>query len=379
SHPHLIRLFEAGRCLLGGHQFLFVVMDYAEETLAEILPNRALTPGEVRDMLLPTLDALAFLHRQGLVQGQLKPPNFLVVNDQLKLAGDTVHPAGEFSAGIARSSPYYPPEAKSGRLSAAGDIWGLGMTAIEALTQRLPAWRGERSETVSLPATVPAEFLDTVRRCLNRNPADRPTAADLAARITRVPPAPAVSAPEPVGREARGRPTPAQLSRRLRPWVPAIAVGVIVLISAWTGRHLLASHLNSRQIVSGTPQISSPEAAAPAAASQNPRTSASTPASVLHQETPTVPRSARESIRGHIKVTVRVTVDRSGNVVGETLQTAGSSRYFARLASAAARKWKFAPADSRRPRVWLLRFEFTRGGTTARAAAATPNPRSASF
>lgn len=86
SHPHLIRLLDAGRCRLGGHPFLFVVMEYAEQTLSQILPYRALTPDEVREMLLPALDALAFLHRNNLVQGRLKPPNFLVVNDRLKLA-----------------------------------------------------------------------------------------------------------------------------------------------------------------------------------------------------------------------------------------------------------------------------------------------------
>src|SRR3981189_3242424 len=46
AHPHLIRLFEAGLCQLGGLQFLFVVMEYAEQTLSRILLQRALTPAE---------------------------------------------------------------------------------------------------------------------------------------------------------------------------------------------------------------------------------------------------------------------------------------------------------------------------------------------
>ena len=62
SHPHLIRLLDAGLYQLGGRQFLFVVMEYAEQTLAQVLPRRALTVEEVREMLLPTVDALAFLH-----------------------------------------------------------------------------------------------------------------------------------------------------------------------------------------------------------------------------------------------------------------------------------------------------------------------------
>src|ERR1700683_1184141 len=77
SPPHLIRLFEAGRCQLGGVQFLFAVMEYAEQTLAQILPHRMLTPDEVREMLPPTLNALAFLHGNNLEQGALRRSNIL--------------------------------------------------------------------------------------------------------------------------------------------------------------------------------------------------------------------------------------------------------------------------------------------------------------
>ena len=405
SHPHLIRLLDAGRCQLGGHHFLFVVMEYAEETLAQILPHRALTPDEVREMLRPTLDALAFLHRKNLVQGQLKPPNFLVVNDQLKLASDTIRPAGESTASIAKSSLYDPPEAKNGTNSAAGDIWGLGITIVEALTQCPPTWPDERSETASLPATLPPAFVDTVRRCLSRNPANRPTITDLEAQIKRAPQASVVSVPQPVVREAPGRATPTQKSPKRRLFVPALAAILIILVALWSGLRLFQSHPNSQQPASSPSQTSSQQAASPAAASQNPKTSMSAPPevfapsssaksaesepalsrpvsrashqpaqllaivspSVLHQEIPDVPRSARESIHGHIQVTVRVTVDRSGNVVDETLEDPGSSKYFTRLATEAARKWRFAPADNQDSRQWLLRFEFTREGATGRA------------
>ncbi len=128
SHPHLIQMLDSGRCRLGGLEFLFVVMEYAEQTLSQILPHRALTLDEVREMLPPTLDALAFLHRKNLVQGQLKPSIMLVVEDQLKLASDTVRPVGESTGNIAEHSAYDPPEARDGRFSAAGDIWSLGVT-----------------------------------------------------------------------------------------------------------------------------------------------------------------------------------------------------------------------------------------------------------
>src|ERR1700676_5095621 len=184
SHPHLIRTLDSGRCKLGGHPFLFVVMEYAEQTLAQILPHRDLTPDEVREMLKPTLGALAYLHHNRLVQGQLKPPNFLVVNDQLKLASDTVRAFGDPAPSIAKPSVYDPPEARNGAIDGAGDVWGLGISVVEALTQTPPALH---DKSVVLPATLPPEFLSTVRRCLSPSPGDRPTIFDLEAQFSRAP------------------------------------------------------------------------------------------------------------------------------------------------------------------------------------------------
>ena len=54
SHPHLIRLFESGRCQIDGTSLLYVVMEYAEENLAQVVPLRSLSTGEVQEMLLTT-------------------------------------------------------------------------------------------------------------------------------------------------------------------------------------------------------------------------------------------------------------------------------------------------------------------------------------
>jgi TonB family protein len=403
AHPHLIRLFEAGRCQLGGHEFLFVVMEYAEQTLSQILPQRTLTADEVREMLPPILSALAFLHSKNLVHGQLKPTNILAVNDQLKLASDTVRPAGGSAATIARSSVYDPPEAKDHSFSAAGDVWGLGITMVEALTQQLPSWPDGKSDTASFPAVLPPTFVAIIRQCLNRNPANRPTVDEVAAQIKPTPQLPVVSEPQPAHsgstplvsapqplvsirkprvREVPDRATPPEESPKPRLFLPAVAVLAIVVVAAWIGLHVFSSRTSLHQD------------APPTAATQNPETSLSTPPgdsklappryvarpadqpaqpllnklpSVLHQEIPDVPRRNRDTIRGHIKVSVRVTVDSSGNVVDETLENPGPSKYFTRLATGAARKWKFAPAGNHDSRKWLLRFEFTRGGTTGHA------------
>jgi TonB family protein len=87
---------------------------------------------------------------------------------------------------------------------------------------------------------------------------------------------------------------------------------------------------------------------------------------VAHQATPEVLQSARNSIRGTVRVSVKVNVDRSGNVEDAVLESRGPSKYFARAALAAAQDWKFKP-----PKVggrgvlstWTLRFDFTRDST----------------
>jgi outer membrane biosynthesis protein TonB len=92
--------------------------------------------------------------------------------------------------------------------------------------------------------------------------------------------------------------------------------------------------------------------------------SASSPA-VLHEVTPEIPQKTLAKIRGHVKVTVRVLVDPAGNVVGDLLENPGPSRWFARKAREAAADWKFAPVDDKGSRVWLLHFDFSRGGVAA--------------
>src|ERR1700688_3092854 len=128
SHPHLLRLFETGSCQLDKLVLLYVVMEYAEENLGQILPQRPLTPEETRDLLEPALDALAFIHGKGLVHGRLKPSNVMAAQDQLKLSSDSLMKAGEPVAGSAWASAYDAPEIASGKILPASDSWSLGVT-----------------------------------------------------------------------------------------------------------------------------------------------------------------------------------------------------------------------------------------------------------
>src|SRR5712692_10915320 len=180
-HPHLIRIFQTGRCQLGDQSLLYIVMEYAEEDLSQILPHRPLTPSETRDMLQPVLDALAYIHGKGFVHGHLKPANIMAIADQVKLSSDGLCAPGE-SNGL-RGTSYSAPEAASGAVSPPADIWSLGVTLVEALTLHQPTWDPTKPMEPVLPEELPAPFAEIAHHCLRPDSRQRWTVAQIAANL----------------------------------------------------------------------------------------------------------------------------------------------------------------------------------------------------
>jgi TonB family protein len=86
------------------------------------------------------------------------------------------------------------------------------------------------------------------------------------------------------------------------------------------------------------------------------------PGEVLNEILPDVSQKARDTIRGRVRVSVKVHVDSSGDLAGAELDSPGPSKYFAGLALQAARQWEFAPAKVAGSSVstdWIVRFEFS--------------------
>jgi hypothetical protein len=409
AHPHLIPLLESGACQLDGLTYLYVVMEYADQTLAQVLLQRALTAEEVREMLSPMLDALGFLHRQDLVLGRLKPANVLVVGDQLKLASDTIRSVDE-ELPIADTSPAH--DSAENRTSTATDIWGLGATLFEALTRRSPPNSAGVRNTLLLPSDFSPEFRDVVSSCLRPMPQDRPDVAELVAwagaqsaqsmpktitpeaitptvttpKVTTPTPQAINSPPTPPARPeprtpqahpSRAARTPERFSKPPAPIV-AIAAAALIVALGWTAVHQFWTHRTADDPVANAsaeppPQISGAAVSVPALPPTVQPQPASSPAAgdaksplVLHEVIPNVPKSAARTIRGHIKVSVRVTVSADGTVSAVGADS-GPSGYFRRLAEEAAKKWTFVSAHAAPPRPMQIQFDFTRDGTTGHA------------
>jgi TonB family protein len=199
-HANLIRLFESGRCHLAGMDLLYVVMEYAPENLAQFLPERALSPAEMRDMLEPLLETLTHLHGKGLAHGRIRPGNILAIEDQLKLSSDSLARIGEPQILFGKPDAYTAPEG-SGAGSPAGDVWSLGVMVVESLTQRVP--ERKEQEDPKVPDSVPQPFLDIVRHSLRRDPQYRWTVAEISTTLNPPPIQPASTVSVPAAADPR--------------------------------------------------------------------------------------------------------------------------------------------------------------------------------
>src|SRR3989440_956953 len=456
-HPNLLRIYDIGRCRIENRDRLYVVMEYAEEDLSQILPQRALTGSEAREMLGPVLDALVYLHSFGYVHSRIKPSNILATADQLKLSSDTLFPIGESRKSSGKFDAHDAPESAASPLSAAADVWSLGITLVETLTQRVPVLQPGNQADPIVPDTLPQPFLDIARHALRRDPRRRWSIAEIAARLNPVAvgaaagqsvsplPVPLASVPAlPTAKPQipkSGPPPPraqaqaqAQLPRRQAASVPRqtlvlpnyvvpLMAAVLVIVAVLALPRILGHRPDSSSSAATTPAQpaepskpveqpvrrespselkpsapsttrNSPMAAAekkpraqparspvvaPSPASvrvdtfpsaNSPSTSASslTRGDVLDEVLPDAPAKARATIRGVVRVSVRVQVDPTGNVAEAALDSAGPSKYFAGLALKAARNWQFASPEiggHSAPSEWLIRFQFSPSGSKA--------------
>jgi TonB family protein len=369
SHPNLLRILGMGRCQLGDAQLLYVVLEHAEEDLSQILPTRALTPEETTELLLPTLDALSYLHSQGLVHGHIQPSNLMATGNQLKLSADRLCAVGQSSDRAKTPNAYDAPEVSTGTMSPAADVWSLGTTLVEALTQKLPTL-GKAQSDPAIPDGIPGLFSDICRECLRSNAELRATIDHIKAQLRpALPVAPATLAATPPTRDRRTAGTKRAAWRMVGP------VTLAVLLAAGLVGWRLLPHHEERPPASTVVEVDHSAPAAPVSktvptpepkAAARPAKGEGSRGAIVRQVLPDVPRSARNTITGKVKVSVRVDVDSSGKVTAAKLAAPANSQYFAKLALKAAQGWEFAPPQvdgQAAPSTWILRFRFGRAAT----------------
>ena len=176
-------------------QRAFITMEYMRGlTLDKLLCERplGLPWKELRDIVLPLLDTLAYAHRRGVLHGDMKPSNVMLSEDGLRLFDFGLGQAEEGTLpGLPHLSRerfnawtpgYAAPELLEGQpLSASADVYGVACVIYELAGgkhpfRRLPSTqaRDEHLEReLRAPANLPQHGWQALRTALSFNPAER--------------------------------------------------------------------------------------------------------------------------------------------------------------------------------------------------------------
>lgn len=269
SHPNVVRVYDFGHDPDGRP---FIVMEYVEGgSLAEMLArDGALTPARVVAVARDCCSGLAYAHAAGLVHRDLKPQNLLLDRDgRVKIADFGIARTLDdgtsltLTGSVLGTAGYLAPEQAGGaQVSAAADIYGLGVTLHQLATGSMPG--------PDAPQALPDPLRGVVARCLDPDPAHRPTADTLSAMLdepaTLVAPQ-AATAATLIAPPRHAAPVRGMRNGRLAAVLLAVLVVAAIVILAATsggaGPPSPATHHHARQrAAAAIPQGATPAAQA---------------------------------------------------------------------------------------------------------------------
>jgi serine/threonine protein kinase len=194
AHPHIVRAYELRR----RPRTVVILETLGGETVEHMIRSapRRLAIADVAHLGLQICSAAGYLHGRGYLHLDLKPSNVIVQSGQARVIDlSLARRPGPVPRGLG-SPPYLAPEqARGDSVSAATDVWGIGVTLYEAATGAWPfpdaerrsyPQRVRRAPSVAENRRAPSRFTSAVDACLAPDPSERPSVVELADELDAV-------------------------------------------------------------------------------------------------------------------------------------------------------------------------------------------------
>ncbi|GAA0729602.1 protein kinase [Dactylosporangium roseum] len=154
-----------------------------------------LPPAVAAEVVAQVADALAYVHANGIVHGDVKPGNLLVPQDggPVRLADFGVARRLDKPAGPTHATPEYvaPEVVAGGPPSPAADVYALGVVLFELICGRSPYRGGSPNDVLRRhadcvpvpPPGMPAALWPIIEACMELEPRMRPAASAIMGRL----------------------------------------------------------------------------------------------------------------------------------------------------------------------------------------------------
>jgi serine/threonine protein kinase len=197
-HPNVVHALEAGT--VEGRPYIALELAAGQDLRRIIAPPPtrddatpaavSLSRGRAVAIVTAACDAIAHLHANGWVHGDVNPGNLVVDDDHVILVDLGVARAIGTGGSVRGTHAYMAPEQVRGEVwTGATDVFALGVVLWELVSgarlfHRGPPWLSMAAVVEAKPATLRDVVLDAIAQAaLSKDPAQRPTAAALATQL----------------------------------------------------------------------------------------------------------------------------------------------------------------------------------------------------